>query len=371
MEQLNKLDELKMDYQTYKKISGKLNPKEKADTTITTDKENPSSQTSSSSSMSMATQMTENEGVPTQDNETIKYLSNVKDSKTGQVSKPFSIGEKKYQMVRGVTSSDEVVTGVLCFDEIGADGEPVIHTTEYFEANIAKPMKEQMAMVGQDIQVAPKVRETEYNYADAEKEHHDKEAFMDFLNLVDVGPEFKHFFVDITNGKIIAKFKNTKEMVKSGIKLGPNQDYMDIKTLKRFRFGDYFTGDVNEAEEIAQDGTNINKLQSDVKKLANLIKNKFSVYLTKLDKPIEQAQFLTAMAREIGVPLNKLSSIINSYKDIAAQDKEMAGTPPVANESKIIKKKVLEESSNKQSEEAVKTALNIVKVIKVKDINNE
>jgi hypothetical protein len=318
------------------------------------------------SSSSMASTMEENEMsapeavIEPQDKATIQYLSNVKDANTGEISQPFNIGDKKYQMVRGIHPTGDIGLAVFCHDDIDDSGENIIHSMEYFEENIAKPMKEQMGMVGQDIQVVPKVKESGFDYADAEREYHDKEAFMDYLNLSDIEPIYRHFFVNIKNGNVVAKFKNTKDMVKSGIKLGPDEDYMDIKTLKRFRFGDYFKGDVNEVDDTAQDdGTNIPKLQADVKKLATLIKNKFSVYLSKLDKPIEQAQFLTAMANEIGVPLNKLSTIISSYKDIAAQDKATGGKPPVTTEKKVMTKGQLEES--------LKTKKTI-KVVKVKDI---
>ncbi|MEI6879798.1 MAG: hypothetical protein WCK82_00455 [Bacteroidota bacterium] len=347
MEKQNNLNELNMDYTTYTKVKGKMNPQDRKSVTITGDKP-------TTSSTSMSTTMEENEVIQPQDKATIKYLSNVKDANTGEVSKPFTIGDKKYQMIRGVHPTGEVGLAVFCHDDMDDNGENLIHAMEYFEENVAKPMKEEMGMVGQDIQVVPKVKESGFDYAAAEREYHDKEAFMDYLNLSDVEPIYKHFFVNIKNGEIVAKFKNTKDMVKSGIKLGPDEDYMDIKTLKRFRFGDYFKGDVNEMDDATQDsGTNVDKLQADVKKLATLIKNKFSVYLSKLDKPIEQAQFLTAMANEIGVPLNKLSTIISSYKDIAAQDKEMT------TEKKVITKGQLEESLKPKK---------TIKVVKVKDI---
>jgi CRISPR/Cas system CMR-associated protein Cmr5 small subunit len=347
MEKQNNLNELNMDYTTYTKVKGKMNPQDRKSVTITGDKP-------TTSSTSMSTTMEENEVIQPQDKATIKYLSNVKDANTGEVSKPFTIGDKKYQMIRGVHPTGEVGLAVFCHDDMDDNGENLIHAMEYFEENIAKPMKEQMGMVGQDIQVVPKVKESGFDYADAEREYHDKEAFMDYLNLSDIEQIYRLFFVNIKNGNVVAKFKNTKDMVKSGIKLGPDEDYMDIKTLKRFRFGDYFKGDVNEVDDTAQDdGTNIPKLQADVKKLGTLIKNKFSVYLSKLDKPIEQAQFLTAMANEIGVPLNKLSTIISSYKDIAAQDKEMT------TEKKVITKGQLEESLKPKK---------TIKVVKVKDI---
>jgi len=252
-----------------------------------------------------------------QDTETIKYLSNMKDMYTGEVSRPFTINDKQYQMVRGITPSKEVVPAVYCLDE------------------------------------------DSYDYASAEREYHNKEELMDYLNLADlVG--FKHFFVNLDSGDVVGKFKNTVDMVKSGIKLGDREDYMTVKALKRFRLGEYFKNSDNEINEDelsdAADSTNLGKLKSDVKKLTNLIKTKFSIYLNKLDKPIEQAQFLTSMAQEIGVPLNKLSSIINTFKEISKDD-----VIPVS-ESKIIKKKDLMESI----ENSIKPK--VIKTIKIKDI---
>ena len=344
------INELNMDLTTYNKVKGKLNPKERNSVTITGDK--PVTSTSQVTSSSMATQMEENEIIGPKDKATIKYLSNVKDEKTGEISKPFTIGSKNYQMVRGVTPEKNIVVGVYCLDDVGEDGENIIHPMDYFEENIIKPMSENVGMVGQDIQVV----DDGYDYSTHEREYHDKNSFIDYLNLSDIEPIFKHFFVNTKTGDIVAKFKNTKEMIKSGIKLGPDEDYMDVKALKRFRVGDYFKSGISEGELSPEDAnTNVEKLQSDVKKLANLIKNKFGMYLSKLDKPIEQAQFLTAMANEIGVPLNKLSGIINTYKDIAKTDN------PVS-ENKIITKKSLEESINKKR---------TIKVIKAKDFLNE
>ena len=310
---------------------------------------------SSSNSSSMSSMMEQSEAIiQPQDKATIKYLSNVKDEKTGEVSKPFTIGTKNYQMVRGITPEKSIVVGVYCYDDMDENGENIIHPMEYFKENIANPMKENMGMVGQDIQISDG-----YDHAEAERDYHDKESFIDYLNLSDIEPFYKHFFVNIENGEVIAKFKNMREMIKSGIKLGPKEDYMDVKALKRFRFGDYFNKDINENELPPEDaGTDVPKLQSDVKKLANLIKNKFSTYLSKLDKPIEQVQFLTAMAKEIGVPLNKLSSIINTYKDIAKQGD---APEPAVNEKKIMTKKALEESIKNKD---------VITIVKVKNIFN-
>ena len=282
---------------------------------------------------SMSSMLEQDAIIEPKDPETLKYLSNVMDSNTGDVSKPFNIGDKQYQLVRGINSANAVVMGVYCFDDLNENNENIIHTMEYFDQNIAKPMKEAMGMVGQDIQVVPHVKEI--------KQDEDKGSFMAYINLSDIDPSSKHFFVNINTGEVVAKFKTNRDMIKSGQGLGLDEDYMDVKGLKRFRFGNYFKSPMNEVEAVSTDGTDVPKLQADVTKLANLIKNKFSIYLAKLDKPIEQAQFLTAMAKEIGVPLGKLSTIISSYKDIANND-----TPPaqIATERRIISKAQLEEN---------------------------
>ena len=265
-------------------------------------------------------------------------------------------------MVPGFNFSDkEIVMAVYCHDDLNEAGENIIHPIEYFEENIANPMKEQMAMVGQDIAVVPK--EESYDYAAEERAFHDREAFMDYLNLTDL-EGYKLFFVNINTGEVTGKFKNIQDMLSSGIQLGKDEKYMDAKTLKRYRFGDYFKNDMNEEAPIDnQDqtaGTNVSKLQSDVKKLATMIKSKFSVYMSKLNKPIEQAQFLTAMAQEIGVPLNKLSSIITTFKDIS-KDAEVdnQNVSDLKAETKVFTKKELEETINSKK---------VIKTIKIKDI---
>ncbi len=282
-----------------------------------------------------------------QDQATIKYLSNVKDANTGKVSQPFTIADKRYQMIRGIDPSKQVVMAVFCHDDMNDAGENIIHSIEEFEAKIAKPMLEKEGK-GMSIE------EDGYDFAAAEREYHDKEDFIDYLNLRDL-EGFKHFFVNINNGKVTAKFKSTREMMTSGQKLGPDEDYMDARTLKKFRFGDYFKNDVNEVEDMA-DGTNTSKLQADVKKLSKLIKDKFSVALSKLDKPLEQVQFLQAMANEIGVPLNKLSTLMASFKDIAKDGAEE--TPALAESKRITKNQLLESLREKK----------VIKTIKAKDI---
>lgn len=368
----NKVNEtLEMDMVTYKKVKGTLDPK--TTVKITGDKPN----TSTTSLTSVKEDAVEPEAIiEPKDKATIKYLSNVKDSKTGEISKPFTIRDKRYQMVRGIMPDKEIVMAVYCHDDLNEAGENIIHQVDQFEESIVKPfMKENEYNADNynsderdfhdknNLEIQPSPKKEDFDYASSEIEYHDKESFLDYLNLSDlVG--YKHFFVNIKTGDVVAKFKSTKDMIKSGIKLGPQEDYMDVKSLKRFRFGDYFKGKDDVSEEAPVDskdgGTNIPKLQSDVKKLAKMIKDKFSNYLAKLNKPIEQSQFLTAMAAEVGVPLNKLTGIINTYKDIAKDATlDKTNTPALQPEARVITKDELKESLKKKK---------VIRTIKIKDI---
>jgi hypothetical protein len=270
------------------------------------------------------------ENIETENHSTIKYLSNVKD-KEGNVSKPFTIDGRKYQMVRGTTPEKKVVMGVYCFDELNESGENIIHPVDYFDENIAKPMLEREKS---------SMNEEGYDFARAEREYHDKESFNDYLNLRDLDG-YKHFFVNIDTGEITAKFKTNQEMFRSGIKLGPREDYMGRKTLKKFRFGEYFRNDMNEAMEA--EGTDVNKLKSDVKKLTKLIYDKFSTYLSKLDKEVEKVEFLESMAEMIGITKDKMSTLATSLKSIGNTNSQAN----VTEGKKITKKELIETLKNK------------------------
>ncbi len=338
----NKIKEDMLGASTEKKTTVNINKKDLGDPKVTSNIQ----KLGTNVSVNVVDEQEVEAVIEPQDQATIKYLSNVKDVETGKTSEPFTIADKRYQMVRGITPSKEVVMAVYCFDDMNDAGENIIQSIEEFENNVAMPM------LHKEGKSSP-IQEDGYDFAAAEREYHDREDFIDYLNLRDL-EGYKHFFVDITNGKVTAKFKTTKEMMKSGQKLGSNEDYMDAKTLKRFRFGDYFKNDINEEDTVG--GTDVGKLQADVKKLSKMIKDKFTIALSKLDKPVEQVQFLTAMANEIGVPLNKLSTLMASFKDIAKTDS--TETPAVTESRKMTKNQLLESIGSRE----------VIKTIKVKDI---
>jgi hypothetical protein len=139
------------------------------------------------------------------DPETIKYLSNVVDSKTGEISKPFTISGKQYQVVRGITPSQNVVMGVYCYDETDEQGENKIYPIQHFEKNIAKPAK--------DLIEGELVNQKESQPSNS-------------LNL----NEYKHFIVS-ESGKI-RKYKTLEELAKANMQ--ENEKYMGLSEFKKY-----------------------------------------------------------------------------------------------------------------------------------------
>jgi hypothetical protein len=303
----------------------------------------PTGGSSSSSSMSMAAQMEENEVIQPQDQATIKYLSNVKDANTGEISKPFNIADKNYQMVRGIHPSNGIVMGVMCLNDMDDNGDNIIHPVEYFEENIAKPMKEAMGMMGADIQ--PRPTEEDYDYSGEELAYHDKQEWDDYINLKDVAG-YKLFFVDTKNNQIIAKFKNITDMLKSGIKLNDGQKLVNKRKLMAMRAGETIREAI-KLDEITADGIDTEKLKGDVKILVDRMTKMFGNYFAKLDTDVEKGAFLKAIAQIVNVPDTKMASIIKTYRDLA---------------------KDYDQKSDTQAKPAVTESKKVLKVIKVKDI---
>jgi thiamine kinase-like enzyme len=177
-------EELEMDMTTYKKVKGTIDPK----TPVKITGEKPAV-----TDTSVTTMTEEDSSIESKTPETIKYLSNVKDAVSGKVSQPFTIKDKKYQMIRGIKPSKEIVMGVFCHNDLDESGNNIIHSIEEFEKNIAKPMIQQ-EVIGNDLEV--KEQPTQPIKKEPES-----------LNLA----EFKHYLVNEKSGKF-RKFKNIVEL---------------------------------------------------------------------------------------------------------------------------------------------------------------
>jgi uncharacterized protein YukJ len=325
---MDKITEINMDYTTFSKIKGKLNPQDKKDITITSDKPISSS---SSSSMSMASAMEESEilepeaVIAPQDKATMKYLSNVKDVKTGQISKPFTIGAQRYQMVRALSGDNKIVMAVFAHDETDDNGDNVIYTVEDFERDIALPMKEAMGMVGKDIQVAEE----------------------------DTYEGYKHYLVNKKTNKI-RKFKTVEEILSANKTV--DEDYMGGKEFRKYmteklfgrrkRMNELGAEPIGGAEDMTKKAERLMDIIDDNSKVQNAIKT--------IKTPDAKKEVIAAFAELIGVPRNGLTNLVSQIKDMS---KEPVVQP--TNEKVIITKNQLIESLKPSK---------VIKTIKIKDI---
>jgi hypothetical protein len=251
-----------------------------------------------------------------QDQSTIQYLSNVKDSETGEISQPFSIGDKRYQMVRGLMPNKEVVLAVYCYDDVDDNGDNIIHDMQYFEENIAKPMKEAMEV---------------------------KEETANENKTLGLG-EFRHYIVNEKTGKF-RKFKTIEELAKANML--DEERYMGIREFKKYFEGKVFGPKKHVVNEVTPTGEESDEeMNIKAKKLMDLIQKRIpSNVITTIKTPVAKREVIAAFAEMIGVPRNGLSQLISGLKDMS---------------------KVKPEQQNAQLSEG-KTK----RIIKVKNINNE
>lgn len=329
--------ELSMDADTLNKVRGKLKPTDKINLTDkpSTTSSVPTSQTTSPSTMA--------EDIEPQDKETIKYLSNVK-GEDGEVSKPFTIDGKNYQMVRGVTPSKEVVMAVYCHDDLNEGGENVIYSVEDFETNIANPAKNKMG------QALPLVNKAETVAAIPKNEDAKPEPSLKLS-------EYKHFVIDSKTGKV-RKFKRAEELAKAN--MTETEKYMNLKQFKKHVDETLFgtkqrKTEVNEAEPLPE--------KPDVTMAIEQMVIKMKPYMNKINEPIEKIQFLTKLFQMLQLDSSKLPMLMASIKKagnatFGGQSSSQTSQAAVT-ESKVITKNELIESI---------TPKTVNKVIKIKDI---
>lgn len=228
-----------------------------------------------------------------QDRATIKYLSNIKDAESGQIAQPFNLGDKKYQMVRGITPDKNVVMGVYCFDELNEDGSNMIYHVDEFESKIAKPMLEMDKLT---------------------TENETKGSEPESLNL----GEYKHFIVNEKTGKF-KKFKTIPEL--AATTMLEDEKYMGLQEFKKFFENRVFGAPKRkELSEVGLTGQeNDEELTLKAKKLMDLIQKRIpsnTIESIKTNK-LAQREVIAAFAEMIGVPRNGLTSLVQGIKDLA------------------------------------------------------
>jgi hypothetical protein len=256
------------------------------------------------------------EMIEPQDASTIKYLSNVKDPNSGQIAQPFSISDKKYQMVRGITPDKKNVLGVYCFDDLNEDGSNMIYHVDEFENKIAKPMLEREKLT---------------------TESEDKSSESESLNL----GEYKHFVVNEKNGKF-KKFKTIPEL--AATTMLENERYMGLQEFKKFFENRVFGAP--KRKELAEVGLTGQESEDEMtmkaQKLMGLIQKRIpsnTIDSLKTNK-IAQREVIAAFAEMIGVPRNGLSGLVQGIKDLAKAGAQPQPQPVTENiVIKTIKKK--------------------------------
>lgn len=135
----------------------------------------------------------------------------------------------------------------------------------------------------------------------------------------------------------------------------PNKDnpyHKDNRGKSRFSHKGLEEADDAVAPEQTNDPV---KLKADVAKLmSKLDMSTIAPYLAKIDNPTEQAEVIAQFAERIGVPKNKLGSVISQLRTVA--------------EAKITKDKLIETVNSTQVENKVNSNRKIIKTIKVKNI---
>jgi DNA-binding protein len=162
-----------------------------------------------------------------QDKATIEYLSNVEDE-DGNISGPFNVSGKNYQIIRGITPSKEVVLAVYCHDDVDDEGNNQIHDMDYFEENFVNP-----AMIQQEND-----RMSEEAILDEKKSFSEEEVNTELPLTPDNIKDYEDFYVNLKNNKITKRWK-AGEWMKSNDNLDEDCDFMDkaevIEHMKSLR----------------------------------------------------------------------------------------------------------------------------------------
>lgn len=271
-----------------------------------------------------------------QENKSLKkkltYLSDVKDTHSGEISQPFTISGKKYQMVRALSPDKEKVMGVYAFDDTDELGENLIYAVDEFE-KIAKSVVDEEAKAQEEINKEEEVVEPEVKEKPTEEKSDDAEEKM---NPNFAG--FKHFIVNKKTGKA-RKFKSIDELAKAT--MGDGEAYMGIKDFKKFvdeaLFGAGKKIELSE-EDLAIAGDDDIKMNQMAERLMKQIKIKIpSQIIATIKTPVAQREVIAAFARMIGVPRNGLATLIAGLKDLAKTEEPVQ--PVTESVKRIIKVK--------------------------------
>jgi hypothetical protein len=266
----------------------------------------------------------------------LSYLSEIKDKESGEISKPFTIGDKRYQMVRAINNKKEKVLGVYSYDEMDELGENVIYDANDFETNVAKKHVQTEKLNQEEPKAKP---------APEPKAEPKSEPKADGQNSF---AGFKHFIVNKATGKA-RKFKTIEELAKAS--MADEDQYMGIKDFKKFVDEALFGAGKKQVKELNTTPPSQSDIDMNQKaeKLIQMIKDKIPESIIKtIVAPVAKREVIAAFAELIGVPRNQLATLTAGLKDISKQQTQgqvvnmnTNSTQTMAAESRIIKVKDL------------------------------
>lgn len=247
------------------------------------------------------------DGVEDKVSKKLEYVSEVIDEGTGQISKPFTIGTKNYQMVRAMGPENKIVMGVYAFDEMDESGNCKIYEVDEFEG-IAKSAINELGV--QEPEGPEAATLNPLNDIGEKETKATKETNPSFEG-------YKHFIVNEKLGKV-KKFKTIQELAKA--KMDTEETYMGIKEFKKYIDSALF-GKRKMKEETVQAEVIPSNITTSIEKTMKLIGTKLtsSILQSIKQNPIAQEQMILAFAEQIGVPANRLSQLINGIKNLAQE----------------------------------------------------
>lgn len=268
------------------------------------------------------------------------YLSEVKDE-TGQISKPFNINGKNYQMCRAKSSDGEKVTAVYALDEMDESGKNKIYGLDEFE-QIAKKFVDESE------------KTTEESVEEPVKTEKKEEVTKENPNFAG----YKHFIVNSKTGKA-RKFKSIEELAKAT--MSEDEKYMGIKEFKKFVDESLF-GKRNLKEQptaatpAPAAGTPVEN--SAVTNMFKMIDRAVpsTAYQNIKQNPAAQYSAIADWIERIGVPQNKLNDIVSFIKN--SVQKQQANPPAAAPVA----------STTTTTTAAPVNEVRVIKTIKKKDI---
>ena len=291
-----------------------------------------------------------NESLHKDTNKKYQYVSDIVDE-NGELSKPFTINGKNYQMVRALNPKNEKVLGVYSLDEVDEEGNNVIHDVDEFEKTIDD----------NQMQTETGVQEPEGPEANTLNPEGPVAETSDEAKLEH--PSFaghKHFIVNKKTGKA-RKFKDISELAKAN--MTPDEQYMGIKDFKKYvdetLFGAGRKQNLDEVQPTGQESDE--EMNVKAKRLMDMIKKKIPQgIIDTIVTPVAQREVIAAFAEMIGVPRNGLSKLIAGLKDLALAKKTPTAQPTAQPTA----------APTTQATGAVQENRKIIQTIKVKDLNN-